>query len=212
VIRWWHGVVVLGGLSGLMLLDHPTQRLSQNSRTEAGDEFARTVRYMGQPEFYGPISLGLMGAGLISGHGELAGSGARLGASLLTAGAITTLSKLVFGRPRPSESLDVDGYVPFSGRDAMPSGHTSMAFALATSLSDDIDRAWARVGLYTLATGVAWSRVNDNRHWLSDVAAGAVVGVTSAKLASGRWRIFGLQPPTFLLAPGYASLTWQLGF
>jgi len=212
IIRWWHGVIVLGGLSGLMLLDNPTQRFSQDHRTEAKDDFARTVRHMGQPEVYGTITLGLIGGGLISGHGELARSGARLGGSLLTAGAVSTLSKLALGRPRPNESLDADGYVPFSGQDAMPSGHTTMAFALATSLGDDIHRTWASIGLYTLAAGVGWSRINDNKHWLSDVAAGAVVGVTSSKLATGRWRIFNLRPPAFLIAPGYSSLTWNVEF
>ena len=123
-----------------------------------------------------------------------------------------SLAKLTFGRPRPNQSLDADAYVPFSGREAMPSGHSTMAFALATALSDDIHRTWASVGLYTMATGVAWSRLNDNRHWLSDVAAGAVVGVTSAKLVNGHWRIFNLRPPEFLLGPGSATVAWELRF
>ena len=84
--------------------------------------------------------------------------------------------------------------------------------ALATALADDIHRPWATVGLYTLATGVGWSRVNDNRHWLSDVAGGALVGITSAKLVNGRWRIFGLRPPSVLLGPGHAGLAWRVEF
>ena len=120
--------------------------------------------------------------------------------------------KLALGRPRPEESLDADGYNPFSGQDAMPSGHSTVAFALATSLADDINRTWASVGLYTVATGVAWSRLNDNRHWLSDVAAGALIGITSAKLVDGRWRIFNLSPPRVLLGPRNAGLAWQVTF
>jgi membrane-associated phospholipid phosphatase len=87
-----------------------------------------------------------------------------------------------------------------------------MAFALATSLADEIHRPWATVGLYTMATGVAWSRINDNRHWLSDVAAGALVGITSAKLASGRWRVFNLHPPSVLVAPSGMGLGWSAQF
>ena len=85
------------------------------------------------------------------------------------AGATATAGKVLLGRPRPDQSLDADGYVPFSGQASMPSGHTTMAFALATSLSDDIHNRWASVGLYGLAASVGWSRVNDQRHWLSDV-------------------------------------------
>ena len=94
----------------------------------------------------------------------------------------------------------------------MPSGHTTMAFALATALADDIHNTWAGVGLYTIASGVAWSRLNDNRHWLSDVAAGAVVGITSAKLVNGHWRLFHLQPPSILLGPQHARIAWQVAF
>src|SRR5213075_565428 len=105
---------------------------------------------------------------------RLTGAAKRIGASLLLAGATSAGAKELFGRPRPESSLDADGFSPFSGQASMPSGHTAMAFALATSLSDEIHRPWATVGLYGMATAVGWSRINDNRHWLSDVAAGAL--------------------------------------
>jgi membrane-associated phospholipid phosphatase len=118
----------------------------------------------------------------------------------------------VVGRHRPEQSLDADGYAAFSGQAAMPSGHTAAAFALATSLADDIHRPWATVGLYGMATAVGWSRINDNRHWLTDVTAGALVGITSAKLASGRWRIFNFRPPSLIAAPGGMGLGWEGSF
>jgi membrane-associated phospholipid phosphatase len=83
---------------------------------------------------------------------------------------------------------------------------------MATALSDDIHHPLATVGLYTLATGVGWSRINDNRHWLSDVVGGAALGITSAKLVNGHWRIFGLRPPGFLLGPGHAGIAWRVEF
>jgi len=212
VLRWWHGAIAVGGLSALMLLDEPSQRFFQERRSTGADDWARALRRVGQPEVYGTITLGLVAAGLLSGDANLTRSGGRLAATLLLAGGTATVAKLALGRPRPSQSLDADGYSPFSGQDAMPSGHTTMAFALATALADDIHRPWATVGLYTLATGVGWSRINDNRHWLSDVAGGAIVGITSAKLVNGHWRIFGLRPPSVLLGPGHAGLAWRVEF
>lgn len=212
VLRWWHGVIAVGGLSALMLLDRPSQRFFQDRRSAGADDWARAIRRGGQPEVYGTVTLGLVAAGLLSGDDNLTRSAGRLGATLALAGATSTLAKLTLGRPRPNQSLDVDGYSPFSGQDAMPSGHTTMAFALATALADDIQRPWATVGLYTLATGVGWSRINDNRHWLSDVAGGALVGITSAKLVNGHWRIFGLRPPSVLLGPSHAGLAWRVEF
>ena len=212
VIHWWEGALAVGALSGLMLLDHPVQRFAQDNRSSSGNDVARTFRHFGQPEIYGTVTLGLIGAGLLSGHSEVTRAGGRLAASLALAGATSTLSKLTLGRPRPSESLDADGFVPFSGQDAMPSGHTTMAFALATALSDDIRKPWASIGLYTIAAGVGWSRINDNRHWISDVAAGALVGITSAKIVDGRWRLFNLHPPRVLIGPQQAEIAWQVAF
>ena len=40
---------------------------------------------------------------------------------------------------------------------------------MAGSLSDDIHRTWATVGLYGVATGVAVARVYEQDHWLTDV-------------------------------------------
>lgn len=212
VIRLWHGALVLAGLSGLMLLDNPIQRLTQDNRSPTGNDLAKGLRRFGQPEVYTTVTLGLVGAGLLSGNDEITRAGGRLATTLALAGAASSVTKLVIGRPRPSESLNADGYVPFSGQDAMPSGHTTIAFALATALADDIGRTWASVGLYTLAAGVGWSRINDNRHWLSDVAFGAVLGITSAKLVNGRWRIFNLRPPGILLGPRHATIAWRITF
>jgi membrane-associated phospholipid phosphatase len=212
VLRWWHGAVALGGLSAYMLLDQPLQKVVQAGRSASRDELAHTLRRFGQIEVYGTVTAGLVAAGLLSGNQELTRSGGRLAATLAFAGAAGMAGKLAVGRPRPGDSPDADGYVPFSGQEAMPSGHTTMAFAFATALSDDIHHPLATVGLYTLATGVGWSRINDNRHWLTDVAAGAVLGITSAKLMSGRWRIFGLRPPSVLLGPSHAGLAWQVQF
>jgi membrane-associated phospholipid phosphatase len=212
VIQWWEGALAVGALSGLMLLDDPVHRFAQDNRSSSADGVARTVRHVGQPEIYGTVTLGLLGVGLVTGHAEVARAGARLATTLLLAGATTTLGKLAFGRPRPSESLDVDGFVPFSGQDAMPSGHTTMSFALATALADDIRKPWVSVGLYTMATAVGWSRINDNRHWVSDVAAGALVGITSAKLVNGRWRVFNLHPPNILIGPHQAEIAWRTTF
>jgi membrane-associated phospholipid phosphatase len=211
-LRWWHGAVAVGGLSALMLLDRPAQRFFQHNRSAHSDDVAGDVRHFGQVEVFGTVTVGLVAAGLVSGDDELTRAGGRLATTLLLAGAAASAGKLALGRPRPEESLDADGYSPFSGQDAMPSGHSTVAFALAAALSDDINRTWATVGLYTVATGVAWSRLNDNRHWLSDVTAGALLGITSAKLVNGHWRIFNLSPPSVLLGPRHAGLAWQVSF
>ncbi len=197
----------------LMLLDRPVQRYAGHNSGTGADNVASIVRHMGQPEVYAAVPLGIAAVGLASGNARILQTAKVVGASVLLAGAAAGGSKFAFGRPRPEASLDADGFVPFSGQGSMPSGHTATAFALATSLSDEIHNPWATVGLYGLATATGWSRVNDNRHWFTDVAAGALVGITSAKLMSGHWRIFGLRAPSMMASPsGRLSVGWNGSF
>jgi membrane-associated phospholipid phosphatase len=94
----------------------------------------------------------------------------------------------------------------------MWSGHTALAFSFATSLSQEIHRPWATAGLYTLATATALSRVYQNQHWANDVLIGAAVGIASAKLATGRWTIFGLRAPVPLATPNGVGVMWHETF
>lgn len=68
---------------------------------------------------------------------------------------------------------------------SFPSQHTSATFAAARLLDLEYRErsAWYRVGGYTVATGVAALRVLKDNHWLSDVLAGAGVGLASTELA-----------------------------
>ncbi len=215
-IHWWQGAAVLGGLSTLLLVDGTVREDAQEHRTRAGDRFAESVRHFGQPEVYGTVTAGILAAGLVTHNPRLIRAGTRITGALVVAGAVSNGLKMVAGRGRPDNPYldqDPDDFGPFSGHASWPSGHTSMAFAFATALGDELHQPVARYGLLAAATAVGWSRINDNRHWLSDVAAGAVVGITSAKFASGRWRVFGIRAPSFLVGPtGAMGLSWHSSF
>jgi membrane-associated phospholipid phosphatase len=213
VIRWYEAAVAVAGVAALSAVDEPLQRHAQRHRSETSDDVARFFRHMGQPEVYGTVSVGILAVGLVAHQPRVTRTGARAIVSIGLAGVTTLALKTLTGRVRPDSGIGAFHFKPFSGADALPSGHTSLAFALATSLADDIDRTWATILLYTAATGTAFSRINDNRHWLSDTALGALVGFTSARLVRGRWQVFGIRPPGFLLSPtGEVSLGWHATF
>jgi hypothetical protein len=82
VIRWYHGAIAAGGLSALMLLDHPVQRFAMHNNGPGANSVAGTVRHFGQPEVYGTITAGLVATGLITGNQAITRSGGRLALSL----------------------------------------------------------------------------------------------------------------------------------
>jgi hypothetical protein len=81
---------------------------------------------------------------------------------------ITTVAKYSIREKRPDSS----------NRDSFPSGHTTSAFAFASVVGAEHGWAWG-VPAYALAGFVGWSRINDNKHFLHDVLAGATVGTST---------------------------------
>ena len=211
-IRWWEAALAVGAIGAASIFDRRADTWVQDRRSSGSDAVANAFRYGGGPELVFGIPGGILAAGFVSGNKNLQRSGGRVLASVVTAGLATGALKEITGRFRPDNTTDQYVFRPFSNHDAFPSGHATIAFALATSLSAEIHRPWATALLVAGATGTAWSRLNDHKHWLSDVVAGAAVGVTAANVMEGRWRIFGLGPPEFLISPHGARVEWRLSF
>jgi membrane-associated phospholipid phosphatase len=125
--------------------------------------------------------------------------------------AVTAL-KFGFGRERPVCLCGSLEFEPFGAGQSLPSGHTAAAFAAATALAGHIDAKWARVALYGGATLVAWSRMNDDKHWLSDVVAGAALGLAAGRLARGRFGGRSRSRPTLARHDGWTSVGWAVTF
>lgn len=68
-------------------------------------------------------------------------------------------------------------------RTSFPSGHTSLAFAGAEFLWQEYkDKSiWYGIAGYSIASSVGILRVINNKHWLTDVIAGAGVGMLCTK-------------------------------
>jgi len=74
-----------------------------------------------------------------------------------------------------------------STKNSFPSGHTATAFMTATMLAKEYGyiSPWISIGGYTVATATGVMRMINNRHWMSDVLAGAGIGIMSAEF--GYW-------------------------
>jgi membrane-associated phospholipid phosphatase len=104
-----------------------------------------------------------------------------IAASAIASGIVTNSFKYVIGRARPTDGHGPYNFRPFSGQDSFSSGHTTEAFALASVISEHYDSLWVQVPAYGLASAVGYARLNNNRHWPSDVLAGAVIGTFVGK-------------------------------
>ncbi|MFA5619621.1 MAG: phosphatase PAP2 family protein [Weeksellaceae bacterium] len=118
-------------------------------------------------------TFGLKAAG-IKGRNNLGRTAISYGASLLIMGAIVNSIKYTAKVERP------DG----SSRNSFPSGHTSNSFMNATFLHKEyglVSPAYS-IGGYSVATITGLGRGLNNRHWISDVLAGAGIGIISTEL------------------------------
>lgn len=104
--------------------------------------------------------------------------------SFVVANTIGTVAKIGIGRPRPYTEEGSGSYKPFStdsDHTSMPSGHTISAFSIASVFADEYENPFVDVTVYGLASLVALERVYDDKHWGSDVFAGAALGTVIGK-------------------------------
>lgn len=103
----------------------------------------------------------------------------------IVAQAGTQVLKYSCGRARPWLE---EGDASFAGpaiddaRHSFPSGHVSNSWAVLGAYAAEYrDVPAVSVPLWTLAAGVAASRVHDDEHWLSDVVSGALIGLVAVR-------------------------------
>ena len=177
---------VVGGVGLMMSADESTRDWFGSHRTGAYKTSADIVRPFGEWPAFVSVSVGLSAYGLVTGNDAVLTAGERAAMSIAVSAIIEGTAKYTISRRRPKFATGWDDFEFFDSYTSMPSGHATVAFALAKSLSDDINRDWASYGLYSLAVASSVARLVDNMHWLSDLALGAAVGYASAELVSDR--------------------------
>ena len=112
------------------------------------------------------------------------------GLASVVAGGTCLLLKNVITAARPDRS----------NYNTFPSGHTVLGFVGAELIRMNYGWAWG-LGAYTVASAVAFMRVYQGRHWVSDVLFGAGLGILGAH--AGEWlmepfkKLFNIAPLTF---------------
>ena len=210
------GLVTAGAGLSLYLLDDHMEDRAEKLRDNEFSHLSEKVRYLGD----GLVLVPLMGAAYA--YGGLAGKGRLQNAALvglesyLISGALVAAVKYSVHRPRPKtdpsfHSVSEQGF--FSGSDvSFPSGHSAAAFSTARTAAWYFgDSGAAPYISYGLASLVAWSRVNDNEHWVSDVVVGGAAGyfVADKVIKLNEARAGGT---TYALLPVYGAMPGVTAF
>ena len=105
-----------------------------------------------------------------------------------------------------------------SAYTSFPSGHTAEAFASAEFMRMEYKDVspWYGIAGYAMAATTGYLRMYNNKHWLSDVVAGAGVGIASTKLAYWLYpkiqhKLFKDKLPNTVVMPAYQNGAFTLG-
>lgn len=149
------------------------------------DGFLKGVSFSAYPvALASPIGLSLHGH--FSHQPPLLREGFRSAGTLAMAMGLTTALKFTVKRPRPVEAYPQRVTArTHASTYAFPSGHTTAAFASATSLSLAYRKWYVSVPAYCYAVFMGYTRMRLGVHYPGDVVAGALIGTGSAFVV--RW-------------------------
>jgi membrane-associated phospholipid phosphatase len=180
---------LLGGAAAVSLSTIPEQRLEAHfSRGDMWGGWSTPGKYVGHPLILGGLSTVLFAASRKSDDTKFRSLAYSLMQGTLVVAGIVHPTKAGFHRLRPN------------GEDhsSFPSGHAADSFLYATVLTEHYGWKAALPG-YAVASYVAATRMEERKHHLTDIAAGAAIGYLVGKTVTRRAR-----------SGTTSRLTWQV--
>lgn len=154
---------------------------AMNSKPQKADNFWKGVTYSATPVSVAtPAAMFLIS--LKTKDKYLQNKSIEIAGSLALNSIITFGLKYGVDRERPFAKNNFIYKKSKAGSPSFPSGHTSVAFATATSLTIAYPKWYVAVPAYTWAVACGYSRMYLGVHYPSDVLAGAIIGTLSSVL------------------------------
>lgn len=171
-----YAILGTAALATTMNLDEPFQDDVRETYTNTPfwQSYLDVANELGGPAILLPAA-GLFTVSLATGNNKFQDAAFTSLQSWVYAGSMTFGLKRAFGRLRPEEGMGASIFRPLSKHTSFPSGHTTAAFALITPWVYYYPNPLT-YGLFALGASTAIARMALNKHWPSDVFAGAAIG------------------------------------
>jgi membrane-associated phospholipid phosphatase len=160
-------------------LDYQILKDLNKLQSPADNKFQIFISDIDPPIVIG-VPVAMVGISFLNKDKDLRRKGLEACATQLINAAETYILKGLLKRPRPYLTYPDLKYVTTESSWSFPSGHSSSAFAFATSMSLSYPKWYVIVPTYTFASAVGFSRMYLNVHYPSDVLIGAILGSASA--------------------------------
>lgn len=180
---WWRFGGVAALTFGTMSVDATVRDLGKFKDLKNEPFLYRFGRWAGHGKNIFILSAGLYGAGIFGDNTDVRIAGRDLFAAFVTAGAATTILKTVIGRYRPYREAGPFKFEPpglDNYRRALPSGHSTLGWLTAGVLAKSVNSPVLKAVFYSGAAIISASRIYHDKHWLSDVILGGIIGYTAA--------------------------------
>ncbi len=175
----------------LLFADEPVQRQAIKFRNTNSGALTVSKYITNTGGVYEMITLGTLGAyGYIFKNEKVRTTTLLASQAYITGTVIETVVKYLTGRTRPSyyapgpeaEPSFRGPFTKSSANSSFPSGHATVAFAAATVYAMEYKKTiWVPILAYSAATLISASRITENKHWISDVFVGAVLGYLTGR-------------------------------
>ena len=165
--------------AALMPLDKDLRKEFSKNHNDTKDKIADVGNAYGHLITPVVVGSGIYSYGLFFKNEYVRETGRMVFEAVLFSGIITNVTKVIAGRSRPYSERGPYFYNMFTfneGSLSFPSGHSTVAFAMSSVLANRIKNVYASIGLYTLSSVTALSRIYSDKHWASDVVLASAIG------------------------------------
>jgi membrane-associated phospholipid phosphatase len=189
--NWVPTAAVLGATAGMVALDPIEGNYFRDTSSFHGFNNVFTSNYTAVGTVAVPVSFYI--AGLIRKDSKMKGTALFAGEAAADAEVVTTFLKDTTRRLRPIgvpihrnywDTWFESGGSPLSAKGGFPSGHTIVAFSIATVIARRYgNHRWVPYVAYGAAALVGFSRLTQSAHFSSDVFLGAALGYSIGRFA-----------------------------